>query len=188
MSTAGGRITMSGLGAFVLLLAGVAVGQGSEPAGVSPVVGRFAVDSAVGGAVWAFQPGGRLIVVGPGDLITRGTWTEGPETGELDARLTIADSGQGLTILGAISPDGQEVALYVAATDAVTPDGWTPWPPVSRLLGERLVPLADAIASPTPMPLDCLRPSWASEAAVDWDRCDGAELSPTPSAEASPGV
>jgi len=150
------------------------------------VVGRFSVDSEVGGAVWGFQPGGRLIVVGPGDLVARGTWSAGPQSGEVDARLTIDGSGQVLTILGAMSPDGQQVALYVAASEAATPDGWTPWPPESRLLGERLAPVADVGASPTPTQLDCLRPSWGPDAAVDWDRCAEVEASASPLAVPSP--
>ena len=168
--------------AVLMMAGGLAAEPGDEPVSAD----RFSVISEVGGAVWAFLPGGELVVIGPGDLIARGTWRDGPEVGDLDATLTVETSGQDLTILGALSPDGQRIALYVAASEAPSPEGWAPWPVQSRLVGDRvdLVPAAEP--SPEPTAIDCLRPAWGPEAVVDWDRCGDAYASPTVEAGSSP--
>jgi hypothetical protein len=173
MRTSFVRTAISGLAAtFLLATVSVVVGYAAEPPDESPVVGRYTVVSESGGAVWAIQPGGGLVVVGPGDLVSQGTWTEGPERGEFDATLDVEATGQELSVLGAVSPDGRQVALYVSATEATTPADWDPWPPESRLLGDRLAMTAAGTPSPSPAPMDCLRPAWAADTIVDWDRCD----------------
>lgn len=174
--------------ATILIVWAMTSGLAAEPADGPVSAGRFSVISDAGGAVWAFQPGGELIVVGPGDLVARGAWRDGPEVGDLDATLTVEASGQDLTILGALSPDGQQVALYVVASEATSPESWAPWPPQSRLLGDRLDLVTAAEPSPSPPPLDCLRPVWASDALVDWDHCGDADVAPMVEAESSPAA
>jgi hypothetical protein len=153
------------------LAADDSLSSGPDAAVDAPVMGRFSVVSDAGGAVWSFQPGGELLVVGPGDLLAEGTWAPGPEAGDFDAELDVAVTGQALSILGAVSPDGRQVALYVAASEATSPLDGIPWPPVARLVGDRVGLVPDPTPSPTPPPADCLRPAWEAAASVDWDRC-----------------
>ena len=165
------RSGTAGLAAVVLLVALIAPGHATAASGESPVVGRFAIISEAGGSVWAFGPGGDLRVIGPGDLVSQGTWLQGPEHGEFDASLAVEVTGQELAVLGAVSPDGRQVALYVRASEATLPGNWDAWPPESRLLGELLSVVGDEAPSPTPEPMDCLRPTWSSGTVVDWDGC-----------------
>jgi hypothetical protein len=161
----------------------------SDPAAVPQVEGRYAVTSDVGGAVWAFQPGGALVVVGPGDLVAQGSWTAGPETGEFDASMAVGVTGQDLVILGALSTDGGAIAMHVTASEATTPGAWTPWPPESRLVGERIVLGGEATPRPEPSPpVECLRPTWIEGGVVDWDRCDQEDVPSSPSPPASPAT
>jgi hypothetical protein len=155
--------------------------------GDAAVVGRFSVDSPAGGAVWTFQEDGDLVVLGPGDLVARGSWTHGGLPGELDATLGLPITGQTLSVLGAVSPDGRQVALYVAASEAASPLDGSPWPAVSRLVGDRIGLIAEPTASPTAPAADCLRPAWLPDAAVDWDRCGDQAGAPvaSPSSAAS---
>ena len=86
------------------------------------------------------------MVVGPGDLLAEGNWAPGPDAGEFDAELDVAVTGQALSVLGAVSPDGSQIALYVAASEATSPLDGIPWPRVSRLVGDRV----GLVADPTP--------------------------------------
>ncbi len=110
--------------------------------------GRFSVVSEAGGAVWSFQPGGELFVLGPGDLIAEGTWSPGPLPGEVDAVVVVPVTEQVLSILGSLSPDGSRLAISVTASEAATPLGGIPWPPASRLVGEQV----GLVADPSPKP------------------------------------
>ncbi len=157
--------------AMLVVLALSTVSPAADSTQDSSLAGRFSVVSAAGGAVWSFQPDGELMVVGPGDLLAGGTWAPAAGPGEFDAELDVAITGQVLSILGAVSPDGGQVALYVAASEATSPLDGISWPPVSRLVGERVGFVADPTASPTPPPADCLRPAWGTTESVDWDRC-----------------
>ena len=171
-----GRSAISSIGAAVLLLIAVVVSSVATVATEDhAVVGRFSIISDAGGAVWAFQPSGALIVTGPGEILSKGTWSPADGEREFDAQVDVTVSGQALNVLGQVSPDGVAVAVYVSATDPERPDDWTPWPADSRLLGERLGMTIDPTPSPTPEPLDCARPEWV-DGAVDWDRCDDAAL------------
>ena len=78
----------------------------SESAWDPALGGRFSVVSEAGGAVWSFLPGGRLVVLGPGELLAEGTWSPGALPGEVDAVLDVPVTEQVLDILGALSPDG----------------------------------------------------------------------------------
>lgn len=178
MRTLSRRSGTAGLAAVVLLVTLIAAGHATATSDESPVVGRFSIISEVGGSVWAFESGGDLRVIGPGDLVSQGTWLQGPERGEFDASLAVEVTGQELAVLGAVSPDGLRVALYVRATEATLPGNWDTWPPESRLQGELLSVTGDEAPSPTPEPLDCLRPTWASGTVVDWGRC-GADTEPS---------
>jgi hypothetical protein len=163
-----------GIAASVALLVALALATGSPAADSAEdlsLPGRFSVIANAGGAVWSFQPGGGLMVVGPGDLLAAGTWAPGSGPGEFDAELDVTITGQVLSILGAVSPDGGQVALYVAASEATSPLDGIAWPPVSRLVGERVGLVADPTPGPTPPPADCLRPEWSAAETVDWDRC-----------------
>jgi hypothetical protein len=133
--------------------------------------GRFSVASEAGGAVWSFQPGGGLFVLGPGDLIAEGTWSPGPLPGEVDAVVVVPVTEQVLSVLGSLSPDGSRLAIYVTASEAATPLGGIPWPPASRLVGEQVGLVADLSPSATPPPDACRRPAWGPGDTVDWDRC-----------------
>ncbi len=171
------RSALSGMAAAVLLLLGLmTTGLGSDAGEDHPVLGRFSVTSEAGGAIWAFQPSGKLVVTGPGDIVSLGTWVPAAGEGEFDAKVDVAVTGQVLEVLGQVSPEALEIALWVAATEATKADDWTPWPAESRLTGGRLGMMSEATPSPTPQPLDCARPEWV-DGSVDWDRCDNV---PTP--------
>ena len=157
--------------AVLVVLALSAVSPAADSTADPSLLGRFSVVSDAGGAVWSFQPGGELMVVGPGDLLAEGRWAPGPEAGDFDAELDVAVSGQVLSILGAVSPDGRQIALYVAASEATSPLDGIPWPAVSRLVGDRVGLVPDPTPSPTRPPADCLRPAWGAAESVDWDRC-----------------
>ena len=173
-----------GIAASVAMLVALSLATRSPAADStedSSLPGRFSVVADAGGAVWSFQPGGGLMVVGPGDLLAAGTWTPGSGPGEFDAELDVAITGQVLSILGAVSPDGEQVALYVAASAATSPLDGIHWPPVSRLVGDRVGLVADPTPGPTPAPADCLRTAWSAAESVDWDRCSvPAQESPPP--------
>jgi hypothetical protein len=175
------------VGTVVALGHGLTVGHGAAASEESPVVGRFSVVSEAGGAVWAFQPGGSLVLVGPGDLVSSGTWLEGPLRGEFDASVDVEVTGQELTVLGAVSPDGRQVALFVHATEATRRGNWDPWPSESRLLGDLLTTGTEETPSPDATLPDCLRPAWRSGEIVDWDRCEEAHSSMTPGGDAAVG-
>jgi hypothetical protein len=166
-SLVGLALAVAGTGAWT-----VAAGQGVEPTEEIPpsVEGRFAVLSEVGGAVWALQPGGQLIIVGPGELVAEGRWLAAAEPGAFDAALAVGVTGQELTVLGALSPDGQRIALHVRASDPRTPGDGVPWPPESRLTGERIGMVRPG-PSPTATADECLRPAWETGSTVDWDPC-----------------
>jgi hypothetical protein len=156
-----------------LLLGAVVATVGASPDEEHPVVGRFAIVSDAGGAVWAFQPSGALVVIGPGEIIAEGTWSAASEPRDFDAWVEVTVSGQHLEVLGQVRDDGEAVAIHVTASEPTRPDDWPPWPTESRLLGERLGMTTGPEPSPTLLPSDCVRPEWI-ERAVDWDRCDDA--------------
>ena len=111
------------------------------------LAGRYGLESPVGGAVWALQPSGLLVVVGPGDLVARGSWQPGAAARSVDLLVRDAGSRQQLTILGALSPDGRLLALCVAAEPSGDTDG-PAWPARSRLLGTRLTLRPEATTPP----------------------------------------
>jgi hypothetical protein len=163
--------------AALLLTAVVAEGMATEGSAAAdadhPVVGRWVIEAEPGGAVWAFQPSGVLILTGPGDIVSEGTWVPGASEGAFDATVEVSVSGQSLEALGQVSPDATGLAVYVTASEATRPDDWTPWPAVSRLTGTRFGMLAEETPEPTEPPADCLRPQWIGDV-IDWDRCDQA--------------
>jgi hypothetical protein len=168
-----------------------AIGAAADPAASpdhGPLSGaRFSVESEVGGAVWSFLEDGSLVVLGPGDLMAEGIWSEAPLEGTFDASLQVTVTDQALRILGALSPDGQRVALYVEATEPGAPDDGAPWPPVSRSTGDRVGLTEEASERPSPLPVDCLRPTWLDDRQVDWDPCgDAPAASPGPWPSAVP--
>lgn len=171
-----GRSAMSGLGLLVVLLTLATVAVAADIDHDHQVEGRFAVTSEAGGAIWAFQPGGLLILTGPGDISSEGTW--GPAAGEreFDATIEYGIAGQTLTVRGEVAPGGDAIAVYVQATDAQRPGDADPWPSESRLLGERLGMVPEATPAPSAPPPDCLRPQWL-DGMVDWDRCDSQGVS-----------
>ncbi len=154
----------------LLLSAVVATSLAADPEPL--VIGRWVVEAEPGGAVWAFQPEGSLVITGPGELLSEGSWSAAPDEGAFDATVQVDASGQVLEVLGQVSDDGAAVALYIVATEASKPDDWTPWPAESRVVGHPfgMSPSASPVAT-TP-PVDCLRPRWIGDQ-VDWDRCDG---------------
>ncbi len=164
------------VGSVLLSVVALAIDDASEPPQDHPVVGRFALTSEVGGAVWTFQPSGALFLTGPGEIVSEGTWTAAAGEGEFDAQVDVVITGQELTVLGQVHPDGESLAVYVAATDPERPEDWTPWPPESRLVGERSGMVTDQQPTPSPSPPDCARPAWV-DGAVDWDRCDATLVS-----------
>lgn len=170
---AAGRSVLTSFAAAALLLTAVVVTSVAQDATEDhPVVGRWSVASdEVGGAVWAFQPSGALIVSGPGEIMSQGTWTAAAGPDELDATLDVEITGQQLEVMAQVAPDSSRIALYVTATEATRPDDWHPWPPESRLVGERFGMMVEETPEPTAAPLDCLRPLWV-DGDVDWDRCD----------------
>jgi hypothetical protein len=151
------------------------------------VAGRFTIASEVGGAVWAFQPSGKLIVTGPGQSIAEGDWmsADGSDT-KFDASLDVGVTSQDLTILGEVSPSGDEVALFVAATAPDDQQNALPWPAESRVTGQRLGVITEPSPEPSLDPIECLRPSWTAEGSVDWDRCGSVEPSAAGAASPSP--
>lgn len=153
-------------------MAGAANGHPGADLAAHPAVGRFTVESAAGEALWVLQPDGRLVVLGPGDLVARGSWERGPGTSDLDADLHVRITGQDLRLLGAVSPDGDRLALYVEAGEPTAADDGAAWPPVSRLVGTRVVAVVDAAGSPPPPVLDCRRPVWLDTSRLDWLPCD----------------
>lgn len=146
--------------------------------GSHDVEGRFSVVSEAGGAIWAFQPGGLLVLTGPGEIMSQGTWSPGSLDldRDFDAAIDYDVAGQQLTVLGQVSPDGQAIAVYVQASDPARPDDADPWPAESRLVGERFGMVA--LASPEPGLIVCERPDWV-DGEVDWDRCGGPEPDPS---------
>jgi hypothetical protein len=150
----------------MVLVAGVTA-TGDED---HPVVGRWSITSDAGGAVWAFQPSGALVVSGPGEIMSEGSWTAVAED-ELDASVDVQVTGQALEVMAEVSSDATAIALYVSATEATRPDDWRPWPAESRLVGERFGMMVEETPEPTPPPVECLRPEWV-DGLVDWDRCD----------------
>jgi hypothetical protein len=172
--TSTGRSLVASLAASMLLLSAVAIsGVAQDGDEVHPAVGRWTVESEVGGSVWAFQPSGALISTGPGDILSEGTWSPAAGTDELDATLDVQASGQQLDILAQVAPDGHAIALYITATEATRPDDWYPWPAESRLVGQRFGMMVEETPEPSQPPVDCLRPQWV-DGEVDWDRCDEA--------------
>ena len=85
------------------------------------VMNDYGVEAEPGGAVWAFQSSGLLIVSGPGEIISQGTWTAAEGAGEFDAVVDMEVSGQRLEVLGQVSDDTSGIALYVTSTDASRP-------------------------------------------------------------------
>lgn len=169
------RRSPAAMAAAVLLLVTVVATMGLTAASDHPVVGRFAITSESGGAVWAFQPGGTLVVTGPGEILSEGTWVPAGGDREFDATVEMTVTGQTLEVMGQVSQDGAAAAVHVLASEPTRPDDWTPWPAVSRLVGERLRMVTEPGSSPVPTPLDCARPEWVEDA-VDWDRCDATLL------------
>ena len=167
-----GRSIIASLGPTILLLGAVVVsGLAQDASEDHPAVGRWTVTSDVGGSVWAFQPSGALIISGPGDIISQGAWTPASGADELDATVDVEVTGQALDVLAQVAPDGTAIALYITATEAVRPDDWQPWPPESRLVGQRFGMMVEETPEPSLPPVDCVRPQWV-EGTVDWDRCD----------------
>ena len=116
--TSFGRSATASLGAAIVLLSAVAITSfAGSTAEDHPVVGRWSVTSDAGGAVWAFQPSGLLVVTGPGEITSEGSWApaSGPE--ELDATVDAQITGQQLAAMAQVSPDGSQIALYVTATE-----------------------------------------------------------------------
>ena len=174
-----GRSVFSGVMVAAVLSAAVAaMSLATDASEDHAVVGRWSITSDVGGAVWAFQPSGTVVVSGPGEIMSQGTWTEGPGDGAFDATVDVTVTGQELAVLGQVADEGGQVALYVTATEASRPDDWMPWPTESRVLGERLMLMVEETAVPSQPPLDCLRPRW-QDGVVDWDRCDAVPTSPS---------
>ena len=153
----------------------------TNEAGQDAVLGRFSVASEAGGAVWSFQADGALVVAGPGDVLASGWWT-GVDLGEreFDATLDVGVTGQTLSIMGEVSVDGSGIAMYVRATDPSAPDLGVPWPPESRVVGERVGMVADPSLAPFPSP-GCQRPTWGHDGTIDWDTCEALPL-PEPEA------
>jgi len=155
----------------------------SEASADHAVLGRFAIISEAGGAVWAFQPAGELIVTGPGEITSKGSWSAADTERGFDAAIDVTITDQQLSVMGQVSPDGGSIALYVTATEATRPYDWVPWPAESCLTGERFGMVPDATpppsppsspsppSPPSPPPSDCACPEWV-HGVVDWDRCD----------------
>lgn len=155
-----------------------------EPAS-HPVEGRYSVESDAGGAVWAFRPGGALFVTGPTDQEAEGTWAAGVGDRAFDASLEVSVTGQQLSVLGEVSQDGIQIAMYVTATEPTHPENADPWPLESRITGARFGFVSDATPPPSPQ-IDCLRPAWRADGTVDWDRCGLLASAASPTGDASP--
>jgi hypothetical protein len=169
-----GRSAAASMAGVILLLATlVGSGLAQDSSGEHPVVGRWSITSDAGGAVWAFQPSGTLVVTGPGDILSEGTWTPAAGPDAFDATVAVEITGQQLEAIGQVDPGGTAIALYVTATEATRPDDWLPWPAESRLVGERFGMMVEETPQPSEPPLDCMRPQWV-DGQVDWDRCDEA--------------
>lgn len=165
--------------------AGPVGGEAADDLRAHAAVGRFSVVSEAGGAVWAFDPDGRLVVLGPGDLVARGTWEAGPGASDLDAQLAVAVTGQHLQVMAAVSPDGARLALYIEAGEPAAPEDGAPWPNVSRLVAERVAMVPDAAPSPAPPERECRRPAWVDDSTVDWEPCP---VSPSPDGQPGPSA
>jgi hypothetical protein len=163
---------------MALIVALTVSGFASDEASDHEVIGRYSVESDAGGGVWTFQPGGLLVVIGPGDIISEGTWEPALGEREFDASVEVTVSGQTLDVLGQVSPGSDRIAIYVTATEPTRPDDADLWPTESRLVGERFGMVVDPSPSPEPTPEDCARPEWVEDA-VDWDRCSVALLTQT---------
>ena len=176
--TSAGRSIVTSVATSILLLTAVVVsGLAQDASEDHAAVGRWTVESEVGGSVWAFQPSGALIITGPGDILSEGSWTPAAGEDELDATVDVEITGQELQVLAQVAPDATAIALYITATEAERPDDWYPWPDESRLVGQRFGMMVEETPQPTETPVDCLRPRWV-EGEVDWDRCDGATSAP----------
>jgi hypothetical protein len=116
-----------------------------------------------------------LVVTGPGDISSEGTWVAATGERDFDANVEVTVSGQVLDVLGQVSPDGDKVAVYVLASAPLRPDDAVPWPTESRLTGERFGMVVEPSPSAMPLPEDCARPEWVDDA-VDWDGCSVALL------------
>jgi hypothetical protein len=176
--------------AIALLLGGAVAAQDAEPTdgfARPPIEGRYGIVSAVGGAVWTFLSDGQVMLIGPGDLMAEGRWQPAAAAGTFDASIDIAATGQTLTVLGGLAPDGRRVALHVAASTPLRPGDGVPWPPESRIVGERVGLVGEGPDQGWPAD-QCLRPVWESKSVVDWDPCAAvplAALLPPPSPSAS---
>ncbi len=171
---------------MVLILLGLAAGGTAAGSQADhAVVGRFAITSEAGGAIWSFRPGGLLILTGPGDISSEGTWRPAAGERDFDASIDYDITGQTLTVQGQVAPGAGVIAVYVHASDAEKPDDAAPWPVESRLLGERFGMMADPTPMPSATPAECLRPQWA-DGVVEWDRCGAAAGAQSPGAEPSP--
>ena len=184
----------SWLVAWLALMAGTATlaMQPLDAPSEHPVLGRYSVISEAGGAVWAFQSSGSLVVSGPGDLVATGTWSSvGLADRAFDALVEVGVTGQELSIVGEVSPDHAAVAMHVDASVPTAPDLAVPWPPESRLVGERLAMSTQPTPSSSP-DIDCRRPSWNQDGSIDWDPCDALAApvgaSAPPSLDLSPSV
>lgn len=156
---------------MLLSLVPATAGLATEMDEEHEVVGRFSITSEAGGAVWAFQPSGLLVITGPGDIISEGSWAPASGEREFDAAVDYEIAGQMLTVHGQVAPDEVGIAVYVQATEPQRPGDAEPWPAESRLVGERMAMMPEVTASPSPSPADCMRPVWV-DGEVDWDRCD----------------
>lgn len=107
------------------------------------VVGRYAIDSQPGGAVWSFEKDGKVVIIGPGELMAGGDWQPGPLAGLFHGEVHVPVTSQWLAILGAVSPDGDQVAMHVLASEAGAPGDGVPWPATSFLVGRRVGLLPD---------------------------------------------
>jgi hypothetical protein len=141
------------------------------------VIGRFTIEAANGGAVWAFQESGKLVVVGPGDQVAQGRWFGvGDDEHDFDVTLDVPVTGQGLKGVGEVSTDGDRLALYARASEPSDPQNAMPWETESFLIGERLGMVSEPTPAPSAGPVDCGRPTWQLDGAVLWNRC----ASPSP--------
>ncbi|MFV2062057.1 MAG: hypothetical protein ACC726_00925 [Chloroflexota bacterium] len=176
-----------GLVVSVALMASAWVIVAAESDPQHDVVGRFSIESEAGGAVWAFQPSGKLILTGPGEQIAEGAWSSSAASSrKFDATLDVAVTGQELTVLGEVSPQGAGIALFIAATPPNDEDNALPWPSESRLTGQRFGFSSEATPVPSLDATECLRPSWATDGTVDWDPCGLSEGTVDASGVASP--
>lgn len=165
------------LATVVLATLAAAIGSvAADPPTEHQVNGRFSISSDAGDAVWGFQPDGLLVLIGPGALVSEGSWTTATGDREFDASVDYSGAGQVLEVQGQVSPDGSRIAVYVVATESLRPDDADPWPAESRLVGELLGMQPEVTPLPSAVPIDCSRPEWV-DGGIDWDRCD--ELVPT---------